>query len=495
VASGDLRMQWKDAVAEHTDGSPVMALRDEGPDKRRDFYARAKELRPRYVMVGYEHIVSEWRTLKGLKVDCVVADEVTAIKSFEAERSDALKAFPSQFRFGLTGDPVENRADELFSIMQWVDPAVLGSPEMFDITYVVRSKSGFVVGYRNLPTLHRIMTRTGAWFVKTEDDPEVAKYLPTKLPVRIHRVTMDKASAGLYDRIADDLLEHLYALAGAKGGKFNLLAYYAGDKAASAAQGKVASRLLALRMLCAHPLALKASGDAWLNAGPQPNVRKKITVMEDGKKVEKVVMAPRTKPGSEYAARLVDDGYLDGLTTSAKFDRLVEEMDVVLDEDDANKVVAFSFFKFVLDQLGPMYGPEAVVYKGGTSTKKKYELRTRFQTDPNVRAFLSSDAGGYGLDLPQANHLFNYDTPFSGGRQRQRNTRIRRAASPWSHVQVHDLLYRGAVDVYYHDMTGRKLALGDALKSGRTVERGGRITMSVGSLTEFLESHRPSDRG
>ena len=42
-----------------------------------------------------------------------IADEVTAIKSFEAERSEALKAFPSQFRFGLTGDPVENRADEL----------------------------------------------------------------------------------------------------------------------------------------------------------------------------------------------------------------------------------------------------------------------------------------------------------------------------------------------------------------------------------------------
>ena len=77
----------------------------------------------------------------------------------------------------------------------------------------------------------------------------------------------------------------------------------------------------------------------------------------------------------------------------------------------------------IIKKLGPTV--QAVAYTGEMNAKQKEEAKVRFQTGDRVRVLVSSDAGGYGVDLPQANLLVNYDQPWSSGLSVQRNGRIK----------------------------------------------------------------------
>ena len=77
----------------------------------------------------------------------------------------------------MTGTPIENgKPEELYSIMQFIDPKVLGRFDLFDKTFIVRNHFGGVEKYRNLTTLSK--TLATASVRKRQQDPDVAPYLP-----------------------------------------------------------------------------------------------------------------------------------------------------------------------------------------------------------------------------------------------------------------------------------------------------------------------------
>jgi superfamily II DNA/RNA helicase len=70
----------------------------------------------------------------------------------------------------------------------------------------------------------------------------------------------------------------------------------------------------------------------------------------------------------------------------------------------------------------------------------------RFQNNKDCRLFIASDAGAFGVDLPEANYLFNYDLVESAGKMDQRNARHVRAGSPHKKVFVVNYLMEGSVE-------------------------------------------------
>jgi SNF2 family DNA or RNA helicase len=100
--------------------------------------------------------------------------------------------------------------------------------------------------------------------------------------------------------------------------------------------------------------------------------------------------------------------------------------------------------------------------------------------------FISSDAGGYGVDLPNANLLINYDLPWSAGLAVQRNGRIKRTSSRWPTITIQDLLMEGSIEERQHEMLQQKNAVADAVMDGQGINARGGVDLTVGSLLNFI---------
>jgi SNF2 family DNA or RNA helicase len=130
----------------------------------------------------------------------------------------------------------------------------------------------------------------------------------------------------------------------------------------------------------------------------------------------------------------------------------------------------------------------STVLVGSMSPKQRDEAINTFRTEKNVRLFLSSDAGGYGVDLPEANYLINYDLPYSAGKLRQRNARIVRLSSEFSHVTVIDMLMTGSIEERIYDILVEKRAIAAAWIDGKgTTGKSGTLELTLSTLTDFLE--------
>jgi SNF2 family DNA or RNA helicase len=480
VVPAGLKWQWAQSIARFTDVAArrvqlrkgvyiwvpeesVCVVVDGTPAKRKAAYQQAIDHRPEFTIVSYEQVRNDFRMVRRLKPDCIVLDEASAIKGFTAKRTKLTKQLDAPFRFALTGTPVENRPEELYSILQWVDPKVLGRFDLFDRSFIVRNKWGGVVRYKNLQVLHK--KARPAMVRKTRTDPDVAKYLP-QVQESVKQVTLHPKLRGLYQRISDDLST---ALADANmTGSFDLTQYYSGtlQSQLGSAAGDIMARTSALLMLCDDPRLLQRSAEKYLKGDGQ---------------------------GSAYAAGLLESGRLVD-APSNKLDEIVADVTDILDGESDSKVILFSFYKDVVQELSDRLGSEsnrAVVYTGDMNVKQKAAAQTRFQTDPEVRLFISSDAGGYGVDLPQANYLINVDLAWSAGKMDQRNGRHVRVGSAHKRVYILNYLIEGSIEERTYQMLAMKRQVASATLDGVGADSKGVIENSVGSLASYLADTPP----
>ena len=99
---------------------------------------------------------------------------------------------------------------------------------------------------------------------------------------------------------------------------------------------------------------------------------------------------------------------------------------------------------------------------------------------------VSSDAGGYGVDLPAANLLINYDWPWSSGAATQRNGRIKRASSTWETIVIQDILINNSIEQRQHEALQQKNNVASAVMDGQNIDDKGGIELSLGSLRQFI---------
>jgi len=295
---------------------------------------------------------------------------------------------------------------------------------------------------------------------KTRED------IADQLPSIIHQlvpVPFDPAGATAYRRISADLLFQLQQAISTHGKGFNLWSHYNGGEGGEA-QGQIMSRLTVLRMLCDNPeLVIKSS--------------------EEFKDIS-------TASGSQFAYDIVQQGWMLTCSEHPKLDAVMEYISEVLAEDPKNKVVLFSFFKenLRLIQKEASKFTKSVLFTGDMTSEEKDKSKVKFSTDPDTRLFLSSDAGGYGVDLPMANYLISYDLPWSSGKLEQREARIIRLSSEFSHVTVATFVMQGSIEERQYEMLRQKKSINEAFVDGKhhDVQKG--FDISLGSLSEFLRS-------
>ncbi len=106
-----------------------------------------------YTIVNYELTWRELPVLRDNPPDVLILDEAQRARNFRTKTAATLRGIPSRFLFVLTGTPIENRLDDLYSLLQLVDPRLLGPLWRFNLLFHEQGPTGKVVGYKNLADL------------------------------------------------------------------------------------------------------------------------------------------------------------------------------------------------------------------------------------------------------------------------------------------------------------------------------------------------------
>ncbi|RLS57961.1 MAG: helicase Snf2 [Planctomycetota bacterium] len=144
VTPASLKFQWVEEIRKFT-SRQVQVI--DGSEKERE---NAYSTPTFYRIVNYDIVKHDLLKLNAWEPDLVILDEAQRIKNWEAETTREVKKLKSKFAFVLTGTPLENRLEELYSIVEFVDARRLGPAFQFLEDHRIVDAAGKTTGYRNL---------------------------------------------------------------------------------------------------------------------------------------------------------------------------------------------------------------------------------------------------------------------------------------------------------------------------------------------------------
>jgi len=353
VCPASLKHQWLREIREFTGGEGQGVVVVGGPrEARKAAYAEA----PPVLITSYELARADERELGDLAPDLLILDEAQRVKNWRTRTAAVVKGLRSRFAFVLTGTPLENRLDDLYSLMQVVDPHRFGPLWRFNEEFTTLDQAGRPTGYRNLDRLRERI----APVVLRRRKEEVLRDLPDRIVSRLS-VSMTPDQVAIHED----------------------------------AEG-TASRLLAiLRKRPLHPA-----------------------------EEQRLMRAFQRMRMACDAAGLVDKK-TKGAPKLEELERLLEEICL----GDGRKVVVFSEWErmqAMAAEVCERLGIGFVRLHGGVPSDARGRLIDRFRDDPSCRVFLSTDAGGVGLNLQAASHVVNLDLPWNPAVLAQRIARVHR---------------------------------------------------------------------
>lgn len=146
-----------------------------------------------FTICNYEQVLRDLLAIERATWDLVILDEGQRIKNWETETSRVIKGLRSPFALVLSGTPLENRLDELYSVVELVDDRRLGPAYRFLNKHRVTDERGKVLGYRNLDELRRALapvllrrTRADVLGDLPERTTEVIRIAPTEEQRELH---------------------------------------------------------------------------------------------------------------------------------------------------------------------------------------------------------------------------------------------------------------------------------------------------------------------
>ncbi|CAK6688582.1 DEAD/DEAH box helicase [Synechococcus sp. CBW1002] len=421
VAPTSVLTNWKREAAAFT---PELEVREHyGPRRPSSPAALKKALQGvDLVLTSYGLLQRDSELLETLDWQGMVIDEAQAIKNPNAKQSQAARdlARPGKmgrFRIALTGTPVENRVSELWALMDFLNPLVLGEEAFFRQRYRLP-----IERYGDMASLRDLKARVGPFILRRlKTDKSIISDLPEKVELN-EWVGLSSEQAKLYRKTVDDSLE---AIARAPLGQKH---------------GQVLALLTRLKQICNHPaLALKEEG-------------------VDG----------------QFASR------------SGKVQRLEEILEEVIEAGDrALLFTQFAEWGHLLQaHLERKWRQDVPFLYGNTSKAERQAMVDRFQEDPRGPQLflLSLKAGGVGLNLTRASHVFHIDRWWNPAVENQATDRAYRIGQQ-NRVLVHKFITSGSVEEKIDRMIREKSKMAEEIVGSGEDWLGG---LEVGQLRELV---------
>lgn len=352
------------------------------------------------VLTSYPVARLDAESFQSMKWLAVILDEAQNIKNPEAKQTQAIRKIGAEFRIALTGTPVENRLSELWSIMHFLNPGYLGARKSFRENFALP-----IERYHDEEAIKRLKQLTTPFILRrVKTDPRVISDLPDKVETKVY-CTLTEEQATLYEAVVQDVMKRIEEEEGIK------------------RRGLVLSMMMQLKQICNHPVQY---------------------------------LHQRSKNNAEVA--------LDN--RSGKLERLGELLEEVLAEKD--RALIFTQFaemgEMLADYLPKAFGAATQFLHGGTSAKMRDQMVRRFQEDEHAPPIfiLSLKAGGTGLNLTRANHVFHFDRWWNPAVENQATDRAFRIGQK-RNVQVHKFVTTGTLEEMIDDMIESKKGLAQAI--------------------------------
>ncbi len=422
VSPTSLKYQWKTEIEKFTDRQATVI---EGLNaRRRELFGRPTF----YNIINYELVFRDLEAIAGWGPDLIILDEAQRIKNWKTRTAKSVKQLESPFALVLTGTPLENRIEELHSIMEFIDRRHLGPLYRFVHQHQVRDEDGKVVGYQHLQKIRETLKPV---LLRRRKD-EVLRQLPARIDQNIF-VPLTREQRTLHDEFYEIVVKIV--------GKWRRYKFLT-----EADQRRLMIALEGMR---------RAADNTYL-------VDKKTI---HGPKIEEL-------------EELLQENILEGGEKAVIFSqwlRMTELVEAVLKRNDIGYVHL----------------------NGSLPSRQRRDLVTRFKDDDRVRVFLSTDAGGVGLNLQSGSLVINMDIPWNPAVLEQRIGRVHRLGQRRT-VRVVNFVSSGSIEARILELLKfKKSVFAGALdQDGEDVVMIGESQMkrfmnTVETITEKIEKSDP----
>ena len=409
VCPTSLKHQWQKEIARFTDrqAQVIGGLRA----ARAAQYAENRYCK----IVNYDVLGRDLDLIHAWSPDVVIVDEAQRIKNWNTVAARALKRIDSPYAIVLTGTPLENRLEELVSIVQFVDRHRLGPTWRLRHTHQSTDEAGRVIGYKDLDQLGKTL----APILLRRRKAEVARQLPPRVDNTIFVSMTDE------QRVHHDENKDIVASIVRRWRRTGYLS--------DTDQRRLTCCLQNMRMVCNSTYLLD---------------------------------------------RKTDDG--------AKPDELMTVLEDLFEHPNA-KAVVFSQWLATHELISRRLQRKRwdyALFHGGIPGSRRGELVERFHNDPKCRVFLSTDAGGVGLNLQHAAAtVVNMDMPWNPAVLEQRIGRVHRLGQSRS-VQVINFVAENTIEERMLSLLAFKQSLFAGVLDGGASE----VFLGGSRLAKFMES-------
>ena len=397
-----LRYQWKREIERFTDRTAIVV--DGAPERRHELVQSEAEFK----IESYNAFNEDAKEQSALQCDMLVLDEVQRLKNWNTQISRAARRITSRYSFILSGTPLENRLEELFSIVELVDQYLLSPYYLFRDKYIVVDAEGRTIGYRNLSEVRERMR--GVMIRRTKAD--VALQLPARIDKNLFVPMTEQQMDAHHD------LKLQAARLVSKWHRQHFLS--------EMDRRQLLVTLQQMRMACDSLYVLDEKSRYDTKVEEVMNILNECGVTVNGE---------GTRDSGQWTMDSGQGTMDDGQWT-------------VDDEQMSTKVVIFSQWermtRLVAEEL-ERSGVEFVYLHGNIPSRERKERVEAFQSDPQIRVFLSTDAGSTGLNLQTANVIINLDVPWNPAVLEQRIGRLHRIGQQRG-VEVINLISSGTIE-------------------------------------------------
>ncbi len=370
VAPASVKYQWMTEIGKFSN-SPAQVIDGLIP-QRKKLYANPAF----FNLTSYELVLKDLLDMHNLQPDLIILDEAQRIRNWVTATARTIKQLKSRYAFVLTGTPLENKLEELYSVVEFVDGRRLGPAFRFLKEHRIEDERGKLIGYRGLD---KIQSRLAPILLR-RTRKEVMPDLPKRTD-QVFRVSMTKEQAGPYWEQSEILAQ----------------------------------------------LMRKWERQGWLS---EVDLRRITCCIQNMR-------------------MLCNSTFLFDKEThfSPKLDEFREIIRELVVEEN-RKVLVFSEYERMTWLAGEELKKmeiDFVSLHGGIPGRKRGELIDRFRDDARCRVFLSTDAGGVGLNLQAASAVINFEPPWNPARLEQRIGRAHRMGQ-LQPVQVIHLLTERSIE-------------------------------------------------
>lgn len=367
-----------------------------------------------FKIVSYNAVQHDTKYINDISPDLIILDEAQRIKNWRTKTAHSVKTLVSPYALVLTGTPLENRLEELHSIVEFIDRYKLGPLFKFLDTHQKTDDTGKIVGYK---ALHAIKETLSPILIR-RTKAEVLQQLPPRID-NTYFVDATREQMDIHEEYYDTVCRLVN-----KWKRFKFLS-------------EKERQILLISLNC-------------------------MRMVSDST----YILDQKTNHGNKIAELMI----------------LLKE---ILEKKN-EKIVIFSQWERMTRLVARELEKTNVGYEylhGGIPSHKRASLLQNFRENPEAKIFLSTDAGGVGLNLQSASTVVNLDCPWNPAVLEQRIGRVHRLGQH-NPVQVVNFISKGTIEEnILHLLTFKKSLFDGVLDHGEN-----EIFMKENKMQRFMKT-------